>query len=247
MHSSQGNIFKLILASLVLHALLIYLLGQRAEFSPRLVFEHSPVNPLIEPIKARLIFSPLVVKNPQKRQQQSLSAKLRASQHTATSPPAPKAEAAPPSVTLDIVVSEAGVEIEVEVDKRPEQAPDNSPLSSPLSLSPGDLVRAQLRSFQQGQINSLSQTAARAYQQQKTSPILSKKKIDHFISEDEKFLASRRITINCSTGTNKTASLLSYLFDGTLRCSQPPPIKTFIQNRLNKKAHLPAKYEPEAP
>jgi hypothetical protein len=71
---------------------------------------------------------------------------------------------------------------------------------------------------------------------------------DWFLSEDEKFRNTNAIKADCiSTGKKTTTARLSW-FGSQIDCSSPPPINSFIQNKINKNAQLPSlKQNPKEP
>jgi hypothetical protein len=241
LNSSQGKLLKVILASLILHALVLYLFARKEVFSSNASVSDNTAATPVEPIEARLMFPPIPTNNDIKDELQAL----------ATQPLVQHQEDTPPEVKPEVNVSKKPTA------PLPALAPTLAPVAAPGNTEENNnqpalhttntaaLAKKHMSSFQQDQLDSLAQKAARTYQRQKNSPVLRRKKIDPFVTEDEKFQASNRIKVNCNSGTNKAAAALSYFFGGSLKCSQPPKINTFIQDRLNKKMHLPAKYENE--
>lgn len=237
MNSSQGQLLRVILASLALHSLLFYLIAQREVFGPSVSVNKSTANVVIEPIKARLLFAPIATDEVIEEEPQ---AKVVS--------PAEQQDEVPLEITADVPAKQKTTQplptSALTSDPVAGATSDNTKQPATHSLSAGELAKRQLRGYQQRQLDSLSKQAATSYQQHKNSPVLKGKKIDPFVTEDEKLRASNRITVNCSSSINKTAAVMLSLFGGTLKCSQPPAVKVFIQNRLNKTQHLPAKYEP---
>lgn len=103
-----------------------------------------------------------------------------------------------------------------------------------------NMARRHLSSFQQQQRNKVAQEASRNYQQQKNSPIIDNEIKDKFLTEDQKFADKRTIKADCSSTSAKTAAVILSIMGGQVDCSKPPPINSFIQNRLNKESHLPS-------
>lgn len=112
-----------------------------------------------------------------------------------------------------------------------ESAPQN-PLTN--------MARRHLSHFQQQQRNKVAEQASRDYQQQKNSPTMDEEVKNRFLSEDEKFRNTHAIKADCSSAGKKTTAVLLSFLGGQIDCSSPPPINSFIQNRINKNAQLPS-------
>ena len=145
-------------------------------------------------------------------------------------------------------------EIPKELQEKPEQNDDVNkitpidknitPTASLDMLTPTkNMVRRHLNSFQQQQQNRLAEQASQYYQQRKNSPVISAEVKEPFMSEDEKFRDNLKVRADCSSNTKKTTAVLLGFLGGNIGCSKPPAFKEFIQNRINKKSHLPGKHQ----
>ena len=106
-----------------------------------------------------------------------------------------------------------------------------------------NMVRRHLNSFQQQQQNRLAEQASQYYQQRKNSPMIDAEVKEPFMSENEKFRDNLKVRADCSSNTKKTTAVLLGFLGGNIGCSKPPAFKEFIQNRINKKSHLPGKHQ----
>jgi hypothetical protein len=102
-----------------------------------------------------------------------------------------------------------------------------------------------LSSFQQQQQNRMAEQASRYYQQHKNSPVLNSEVKNPYMTEDEKFRDNIKVRADCSSTAKKATAVLLGFLGGQIDCSKGPPIKGFIQDRINKKSHLPGQYRPE--
>jgi hypothetical protein len=103
-----------------------------------------------------------------------------------------------------------------------------------------DVAKSQLHSYQQSKLESLAAQAASEYREQQNHPQLNTSNFESFMTEDEKIAQKATTTVDCSSATNQTMSIVMGLMGGRVRCSEPPPFDSFIQKRLNKTAELPA-------
>jgi len=117
---------------------------------------------------------------------------------------------------------------------------------SEVSAPATSMARRHLNSFQQQQRNRVAEQASRYYQQHKNSPVIDNEVKNPFMTEDEKLRDSLKVSANCSGATRKTAAVLLSYLGGKIDCSKPPPINSFVQNRINKTSHLPGQYAQEA-
>lgn len=109
------------------------------------------------------------------------------------------------------------------------------------SLDIRSLAQRHMQGIQQQQDQRFIQGQSEAFRQQRVSPDLNLAHQQAFMSEDEKFLQQRTISVDCDNSAAKTLSILSKLVGGTLKCSQPPSVAPFIQRRLNKQSDLESK------
>ena len=138
--------------------------------------------------------------------------------------------------------------IEEEIPAEPEQnneilimdkkslATSSSEIRSPVT----SMAKRHLNSFHQQQRNKVAEQASRDYQQYKNSPVLDNQVENPFETEDEKFRDTLKVRADCSSTSQKTTAVLLSLLGGQIDCSKPPPINSFIQDRINKQSHLPS-------
>lgn len=111
--------------------------------------------------------------------------------------------------------------------------------SSEVSAPATSMARRHLNSFQQQQRNRVAKQASRYYQQHKNSPVIYDEVKNPFMTEDEKLRGSLKLRANCSGTSRKTAAALLILLGGQINCLRPPPVNSFIQDRINKASLLP--------
>jgi hypothetical protein len=111
--------------------------------------------------------------------------------------------------------------------------------SSEVSAPATSMARRHLNSFQQQQRNRVAKQASRYYQQHKNSPVIDDEVKNPFMTEDEKLRGSLKLRANCSGTSRKTAAALLILLGGQINCLRPPPVNSFIQDRINKASLLP--------
>lgn len=102
------------------------------------------------------------------------------------------------------------------------------------------LARRHLKSLQQQQQNKVAAQASKDYRLQKNSPEINTQIQDPFMSEDEKIMDSLKVRADCSSTSKQTAAVLLSFLGGQIDCSTPPAINSFIQDRINKKSHVPS-------
>lgn len=218
--------------SLGLHFLLLYTLVQSHSFKATNE-DKIPIDRSL-PIQARLVFTPIMSPNESRKETEILTTVVKKEiippleeQVESSEMPAPKADeetaTTPPVKAI------------------PTQQPVQKTPSAIVYGNAPDMARQQLSGLNKTKLQELAQQAAREYQQQKNSPELNLKRVDPFVTEDQKLRDKVQVRVNCSGNTNKVAIVLSGFMGGTLKCSKGPNIDSFIQNRLNKTALLPAK------
>lgn len=115
------------------------------------------------------------------------------------------------------------------------------------------MAKCHLNSFHQQKQNRIAEQASRYYQQHKNSPVIDDEAKDSFMTEDEKLMKSIEVTVDCSSLLKKLAVGAANTFRGIgaaranggtdLKCSKPPPIRDFIQNRINKKSRFSGQHQ----
>jgi hypothetical protein len=108
-----------------------------------------------------------------------------------------------------------------------------------------NMARRHLSSFQQQQQERMAEQASRYYQQHKNSPVLNSEVKNPYMTEDEKFRDNIKLRVDCNSTAKKATAVLLGFLGGQIGCSKGPPIKGFIQDRINKKSHLPGQYRQE--
>jgi hypothetical protein len=133
------------------------------------------------------------------------------------------------------------------LQEKPEQIKEikASILNSEIRAPATSMARRHLSSFQQQQQNKMAQQASRYYQQNKNSPIINEEVKNPFMTEDEKIRDSLKVRADCSSTGKQTAAVLLSFLGAQVDCSKPPPISSFIQDRINKNAHLPGQQTQE--
>ena len=122
----------------------------------------------------------------------------------------------------------------------PSASSSSKVITKPKFITPtAEIARRHLSQFHQQQQNKMAAQASKNYQQLKNSPIIDAEIKDTFLTEDEKILKKRQVRANCNNATNKTAAVLLGFLGAQIRCTQPPSVTHFIQDRINKKKQLP--------
>ncbi|MDO6840037.1 hypothetical protein Q4602_11205 [Paraglaciecola chathamensis] len=103
-----------------------------------------------------------------------------------------------------------------------------------------DKVKGQLHNSTQQSIAELAAEEAARYRREQTSPSLLDKPELSQLTEDEKLEKENEILADCSSYTNKGVAILAGLTGGNIKCTTTNGAESFIQDRLNKSAHLPA-------
>lgn len=117
----------------------------------------------------------------------------------------------------------------------PSKPSTQSGVTSPVT----NMARRHLNSFHQQQQARLAEQASRDFRQQQNSPIIDAEVQDKFLTEDEKFRDTLKVKADCSSTSKKTAAVVLGFLGGNVECSDPPPIKGFIQKHINKTALQP--------
>ena len=209
-----------VLLSVALHVLILAIVDKSVKIT-------KPEPPPTQPINAKLIFVPT-------------PAEPEPVEETVTEPE--PVEPVKTEVVEQPVVEEVAAEPENSATEQPVQNVDNPPeqnasdaaTSDLPRLSVQDMARQHLGAFQYQQQQRLAEQQAGDFRQQQISPTLPKRTIDPFITEEEKLIESTRVNVDCSSGVNKTIALLSGIAGGVFRCTKPPSLSPYIENRLNK-------------
>ncbi|WP_160182154.1 hypothetical protein [Paraglaciecola mesophila] len=103
-----------------------------------------------------------------------------------------------------------------------------------------DKVKGQLHNTTQQSIAELAAEEAARYRREQSSPSLLDKPELSQLTEDEKLEKENEVLADCSSYTNKGVAVLAGLMGGNIKCTTTNGAESFIQDRLNKSAHLPA-------
>jgi hypothetical protein len=122
-----------------------------------------------------------------------------------------------------------------------------TPIPSSEILTPeSNMARRHLNSFQQKQRNRIAEQASRYFQQHKNSPVINDEVKNPFMTEDEKLMKTIKVRVDCSSMAKKLVVSAAKMTGGrNIKCSTPPPITSFIQDRINKETLLPGQYQQE--
>ena len=105
------------------------------------------------------------------------------------------------------------------------------------------MARRHLSRFQQQQQLKVAEEASRSYQKYKNSPVIDNEVQNPFMTEDEKIRDSLKVRADCSSASKQTTAVLLGFLGAQIDCSKPPPINSFIQDRINKKSHLSSQHQ----
>lgn len=225
--TGKHPIFRVVIVSLILHAVLIGLLHTQVRV-PNYTPPEKPTS-----IRARLITIPPppapreaeespveIVENTPETEIQADATPPSIPQQDQTRSPEPEAPIADP---------------EVEVTAQPTQP---APISSPISeqnrrvISARDLARQHLQQYNQQKNSRIAEQAAEDFQAQKNTTELRAAQIDPFETEDEAIIRRNSIRTNCDD--NAVAATMIGFLGGNVRCTKPPPVSEFIKRRLDK-------------
>jgi hypothetical protein len=107
-------------------------------------------------------------------------------------------------------------------------------MSSEVRAPMASMARRHLSSFQQQQRNKVAEQASKYYQQHKNSPVIDNQLKNSFVTEGEKFRDSLKVRADCSSTSKKSTAVFLGFLGAQIDCTKPPPISSFIQNRINK-------------
>jgi hypothetical protein len=242
---------KFLFISVILHLIVMYVVARSVMFptAPDLPLKRQEV------IQATLIFDmpPIMPEIPVEEVKEDIPPpdELEEKPGVAETPPdnqiAPISEpevqvippqGLPPMREEKIQEEEAAVNDEVNEIMPSEQSVN--PIPSSEALAPAtSMARRHLNSFQQQQRNRVAKQASRYYQQHKNSPVIDDEVKNTFMTEDEKLRDDLKVRADCSSASKQTAAVLLGILGGQINCSIPPPINSFIQDRINKTSLLP--------
>tara|TARA_R100000687_G_scaffold83693_1_gene88882 strand:+ start:40481 stop:41389 length:909 start_codon:yes stop_codon:yes gene_type:complete len=260
----------IILASVLLHLGILFLVAQTPHEIPnfdtskdgevkikpitaRLIFppievpaevESTPVDSL-EPINSPAITAPAPVSEPKATAQLEEPPAVEQTPDPVVAPePEPEAVAETVPEPSKTEVAQPKTESEASFMQQDPLAPPES--SKKPTLAEGqeqtvaDKVKGQLHNSTQQSIAELAAEEAARYRREQTSPSLLDKPELSQLTEDEKLEKENEILADCSSYTNKGVAILAGLTGGNIKCTTTNGAESFIQDRLNKSAHLPA-------
>ncbi len=260
----------IILASVLLHLGILFLVAQtpheipnfdtskdgEAKIKPitaRLIFppieapaevESTPVDSL-EPMDSPAITAPAPVSEPKATAQLEEPPAVEQTPDPVVAPePEPEAVAETVPEPPKTEVAQPKTESEASFMQQDPLAPPES--SKKPTLAEGqeqtiaDKVKGQLHNSTQQSIAELAAEEAARYRREQTSPSLLDKPELSQLTEDEKLEKENEILADCSSYTNKGIAILAGLTGGNIKCTTTKGAESFIQDRLNKSAHLPA-------
>ena len=257
----------IILASLLLHLVIVILIARSPNEIPNFETANDAA-PKTKPIAARLIFTPISQPKepvPADKPEPANDVNLVTTSEPAPTPDATAKRAPPPTVESEPVAVAPPEPIALP-ESVPELPPDevsqseakseasfmqHDPLALPESskrphIAEGqeqtvaDKVKDQLHTSSQRSIAELAAEEAARYRQEQTSPSLLDKPELSQLTEDEKLQKANEVLADCSSYTNKGIAILAGLTGGNIKCTTTNGAESFIQDRLNKTAHLPA-------
>lgn len=115
--------------------------------------------------------------------------------------------------------------------------------NSDISSDATGMARRHLNRFQQQQQRKVAEQASRYYQKHKNSPVIADEVKDPFMTEEEKMRDNLKVRADCSSASKQTTAVLLGFLGAQIDCTKPPPINRFIQDRINKKSHLPDQHQ----
>jgi hypothetical protein len=253
---------KFLLLSVFAHLIVIYVIAQSV------MFPSVPDSPAKKPdvIQATLIFElpPLPKKVPaaviaddepqatKPEEDLAIAEKPEDSQiepiakpETLTTPISPQFQKPEPEPEPE---QEEELPEESEQNKNPNENITNDNSTAPIASSEihapaTSMARRHLNSFQQQQRAKVAEQASRYYQQYKNSPVIDDEVKNPFMTEDDKLRDSLKVRADCSSTSKQTTAVLLGFLGGQIDCSKPPPINSFIQDRINKKSQFPGQHQ----
>ncbi|GAC11490.1 hypothetical protein [Paraglaciecola chathamensis] len=245
----------IILASVLLHLGILFLVAQTPHEIPN--FDTSKDGEVkIKPITARLIFPPIEVpaeveSTPVDSLEPIDSPEPMDSPEPINSPepvvaPEPEPEAVaetvpePPNTEVAQPKTESEASFMQQDPLAPPESSKKPTLAEGQEQTIADKVKGQLHNSTQQSIAELAAEEAARYRREQTSPSLLDKPELSQLTEDEKLEKENEILADCSSYTNKGVAILAGLTGGNIKCTTTNGAESFIQDRLNKSAHLPA-------
>ena len=96
------------------------------------------------------------------------------------------------------------------------------------------MAQRHLRNWHAQQQQQVAERAARQFRQQQNNPVGEISDYSERLSEDEQRMQDLMVEANCDSTSNKVAAVLMGIAGGMVKCSQPPPIQKFIDERLKR-------------
>ncbi|WP_102796315.1 hypothetical protein [Bowmanella denitrificans] len=96
------------------------------------------------------------------------------------------------------------------------------------------MAQRHLRNWQAGQQQQVAEQATREYLEKRANPIGEISDYSHRLSEDEQRIQDLVVEANCDSTGNQIATALLGFAGGMVKCSKPPPVQNFIDERLKR-------------
>ncbi|MBT1064622.1 hypothetical protein KJY73_13610 [Bowmanella sp. Y26] len=96
------------------------------------------------------------------------------------------------------------------------------------------MAQRHLRNWHSQQQQQVAERAARQFRQQQNNPVGEIPDYSERLSEDEQRMQDLMVEANCDSTSNKVAAVLMGIAGGMVKCSKPPPIQKFIDERLKR-------------
>lgn len=235
------SVWRFVVVSIGIHVLIVWLVSLHHDSKPTL----APL-PKTEPLKATLVNIDLTQwqipeastsveaekkEPPVAEIENNAALSVQAEQ---SEPETPKVEEQPSEKPSE----ETAAELQTTPSENP--IPSTQQAITPSTKQTGDhsssrnLARQHLEQYFRQQYQHDATQASKDFQVSKDSPTLPKQEYDTFTTEDEKLRKRVQTRVNCESGVNKTLASLSSFVGGTLRCTDPPDVDKFINQRVKK-------------
>ncbi|MGS2721437.1 hypothetical protein [Paraglaciecola aestuariivivens] len=233
--------------SLLAHLLIFYVMTRSTQHPE--ISQTPPDEQVV--IKAKLIFAEAAKPEPAVKEEEQEQVDPEPQPETPMPPELP-IEPAPtdiePIAEAPAPTAKQSDEPVPELENKPSPQANNDFMTqsaqAKLQSAATNLARKHLSYFQQQQQTQLAELAANEFQQQKHAAIEAPTDQNRFLSEEQVLMKSLTVQADCSSATKRTAAVLLNLLGGAFDCSNPPPIDSFIQKRLNKQVLPVSNSEP---
>lgn len=249
MNQSSGLSSKIsgsgwILLSAGLHAIILGVLVIQSSLSPH---PEHPLKETSEPpqsIQARLVFAapPQAVLPPDTEIPITPQGEAPPAADSAPEPVEIKPTSEPPITSAETEMPDQQSRMDekmAEVDNRQR-----------LPAITGERARQMLGDFlhdrHDAKVTALGNSAAQEYRRHKNAPTLaapSTSPQSAGLSADEQLIREATTRVNCESTAGKTATAVLSLFGGLVKCSDPPDLAPFIQQRIDRGVPVPREEE----